>query len=286
MEAGGGHWSAVACRRSNWRDSVFVVEHYDSSGDVELNADAAGLVGSALAERFSELLEQDSDRIEVWRMACPQQHNASCCGLTAASYVYQLFVDHVSSCSSPPRGRGAPKTPAGVAALGWEQVEALRREAARVWAPAMLQPNADYVAELSGEAKPTKLCTQHCEVVFDIHEEEEEEDVTFDSDEDEDGGGVAAAPGAAGASPLAAFLSAAGIPSQSARLLCRSTSLKACAELAVKDRHAPPTRRDTLCRAAHRRPRPRAHLRRPSLQCLPPPRPTPPRPAPLTGQRS
>ena len=30
MEAGGGHWSAVACRRSNWRDGVFVVEHYDS----------------------------------------------------------------------------------------------------------------------------------------------------------------------------------------------------------------------------------------------------------------
>lgn len=32
MAAGGGHWSAIACRRSNWQNGIFVIEHYDSSG--------------------------------------------------------------------------------------------------------------------------------------------------------------------------------------------------------------------------------------------------------------
>jgi hypothetical protein len=39
---GGGHWSAAAWRRSSWAGDVFSLEHYDPSGDVEINADAAG----------------------------------------------------------------------------------------------------------------------------------------------------------------------------------------------------------------------------------------------------
>jgi hypothetical protein len=104
---GGAHWSALACRRSNWREGVFVVEHYDSSGDVEVNADAAGLVGWSLAERCSEVCGMPADRIEVWRMVAPLQHDASSCGLTAVSYLYHLYAAYLSSYQEPPKPRGA-----------------------------------------------------------------------------------------------------------------------------------------------------------------------------------
>lgn len=47
--------SAAAWRRSSWRDGIFILEHFDPSGDIEINADAAGLFGASIAERVSEV---------------------------------------------------------------------------------------------------------------------------------------------------------------------------------------------------------------------------------------
>jgi len=231
---GGGHWSVVACRRSHWRDGVFVVEHYDSSGDIEMNADAAGLVGTSLAERSSELTDREADRIEVWRMKAPLQHDASVCGLTAVSYIYQLYVDHIKRRQQPPKARGAPVTPDGVLSLTWEHVEALRRQCAAVWGGAgVVEAAAEYEAELKIKSRPSKICSQHCEVVFDMYEDEDEEE-DYASEEEEAGEAPKAAAGVSG--PFGAFLQAIGISGGTQRLLCRSTSLAACADLSVKDR--------------------------------------------------
>merc|ERR1719181_2596211 len=77
---GGKHWSVVAFRREAWADGIFVLEHYDPSGDVELNCDAAQQFASALAERLSELCDEAADRIEVQRIPAPVQHDAAVCG--------------------------------------------------------------------------------------------------------------------------------------------------------------------------------------------------------------
>ena len=66
-------WSVVAMRRSAWSRGTFVLEHYDPSGDAELNADAAQQFASSLAERLSELNDEAADRIEVRRVAAPKR---------------------------------------------------------------------------------------------------------------------------------------------------------------------------------------------------------------------
>ena len=109
-------------RRQHWREAdCFVLEHYDPSGDPELNLEAAEQFASALAERLSELCEAPSDRIEVRRMAVPTQHDNSVCGLTALCYA-KAIVDGL--CASDSRARDGK---AAVAAVGWGEVEALRR---------------------------------------------------------------------------------------------------------------------------------------------------------------
>lgn len=136
-----------------------------------MNADAAALVGSALAERCSELIDEPADRIELRRMVAPIQHDASSCGLTALCFLYQIYLDHVQhKCT---QRSSALKTPSGVSEQTWKDVEKLRRAAALIWAPAVVVEVDAYWDELSASARPTKLCSQHCEVVFDLHEDDE-----------------------------------------------------------------------------------------------------------------
>jgi hypothetical protein len=192
---GGRHWSAVAMRREAWRGGVCRLEHYDPSGDHELNCDAAQQLASSLTERLSEIRQVDADRIEVWRMAAPAQHAADVCGLTAIAYLRALVEDVIEASSptatagglvpsSPSKaegggGRGdSPSTPTAVARLTWREVEGLRQAAARSWAPECLEAAEAYASLLSSRERPARHASAERHVVFDLHAEEE--DGTFD----------------------------------------------------------------------------------------------------------
>jgi len=227
---GGGHWSAVAWRRSSWRDGMFLVEHYDPSGDVEINADAAGLFGAALAERLTELCELELERTEIWRMPAPMQHDPCVCGLTAVAYLQALVADHTAA-----RGAGLvaaalsgpPASPPGVQGLSWEDTEATRRAAAEAHAPLLLDEIDAYTERLRESCKPVvgRLCSQRCEVVFDVFEDGDE---VFD-----DGSGLGPRD-----PELEALLDACEVAATTSRLLCRKTTLAVAIALCLHDRPA------------------------------------------------
>jgi len=243
VASGGGHWSAVAWRRDSWRDGVFMLEHYDPSGDIELNADAAGLLGSSLAERLSELSEQDVDRTEIWRMKVPMQHDNAICGMTAACYLHAIFSDHCErrAATCRPVRSGGPASPAAVLSILAADVEALRLEVARAWVPHALAPAEAYAAQLTAQVK---MCSSHCEVVFDVYEDEEDEDcfVTEDDDEsDNENQCAASSPKSITAScgtgdGFERLLQAAAVSGSTIKLLLRSTKLATCAQLVSDDR--------------------------------------------------
>ena len=81
------HTTPTHTHVAGWADGIFVLEHYDPSGDAELNCDAAQQFASALAERLSEIRKMDADRIEVWRMPTPRQHDGDVCGLTSLAFL-------------------------------------------------------------------------------------------------------------------------------------------------------------------------------------------------------
>ena len=195
-EAGGGkHWSVVAMRRKAWVDGVFVLEHYDPSGDAELNCDAATQFASALAERLSELCDEAADRIELRRVAAPVQHDGAVCGLTSLCYAKSIVEAAVlqasvlsritgrsssSSSSNRSSGGGGSSSAAsgggggskgGVANLTWGEVEVLRRTAARVLAPAHLDEAERYAKELGSGGFTSRMCTSARHVVFDLYDE-------------------------------------------------------------------------------------------------------------------
>jgi hypothetical protein len=100
----------------------------------------------------------------------------------------------------------------------------------------------------NGDAQPwagdARLCTQRCEVVFDIYEDDNE---AFECESDSDSSDAQTAPGqappgiagsAAAAADFGAFLSTAGVGPTAARLLCRSTTLERSVSLCLTDRPA------------------------------------------------
>mmetsp|Transcript_20757 Transcript_20757/g.70253 ORF Transcript_20757/g.70253 Transcript_20757/m.70253 type:complete len:331 (+) Transcript_20757:618-1610(+) len=204
---GGGHWSAVAWRRSSWRDGVFLVEHYDPSGDVNINADAAGLFGAALAERLTELCELELERTEIWRMPAPMQHDPCVCGLTAVAYLQALVADHTAA-----RGAGSV-----AAALSGPPASP----------PLLLDEIDAYTERLRESRKPVagRLCSQRCEVVFDVFEDGDE---VFD-----DGSGLGPRD-----PELEALLDACEVAATTSRLLCRKTTLAVAIALCLHDRPA------------------------------------------------
>ncbi len=258
---GGRHWSVIAMRREAWRGGVCVLEHYDPSGDPELNCDAAQQLASSLAERLSEIRKVDADRIEVWRMAAPVQHDPDVCGLTALAFLRAIVDAFVEASSPAPSGGSAPaspskgtsgagdapRTPAAVAKLTWREVEALRQAAARVWAPQGLEAAEAYAAELSSRARPTRHAANERHVVFDLHDEEEEEDNFDELEEDHVAGAFlsgsamqSATKGGGGAStldvPLYDFLQAVGLGAMGGVLGRTGLTLEGCAEAVGRDR--------------------------------------------------
>merc|ERR1719502_2075965 len=118
-------------RRASWVDGQLLMEHYDPSGDAEINAEAAQQFAAALAERLSEICDEAADRIDVLRVAAPVQHDSAVCGLTSICFVKALVEAHVAK-------KGRAKAGEGVSSLGWGEVEVLRRAAAAAMQPAKM----------------------------------------------------------------------------------------------------------------------------------------------------
>lgn len=190
---GGEHWSVVSMARSQWVDGTLVLEHADPSGDAELNCDAAQQFASALAERLSEIRDLAADRIEVRRVSAPIQHDAAVCGLTSLAYAKAIVADALSMDGTARRaansegggfreragaredGKGAEgggDGGGGVRGIGWGEVEALRRVAARVLAPARLEEALVFARELGNRGFTSRVCGPAQHVVFDLYDEE------------------------------------------------------------------------------------------------------------------
>ena len=246
---GGRHWSVVAQRREAWRHGTCVFEHYDPSGERELNCDAAQQYASSLAERLSEVRAVDADRIEVWRMGAPTQHDPNVCGLTALAYLRAL-IDSFVEASSPGAAASlckageAPRTPAAVGRVTWREVEALRQAACRAWSPPLLEPAEAYASELAAKGRPSKLAAAERHVVFDLHEDEADDE---NFDELEMDAGSAFLEGSAmqlhaegGGAPVDAslydFLQAVGLGATAGVIGRTGLTLAACAEAALDDR--------------------------------------------------
>jgi hypothetical protein len=161
---GGRHWSVVVARRAGWRHGTFVVEHYDPSGDAELNCEAAKQFASALAERLSELRDEAADRIEVVRVPAPVQHDGAVCGLTSICYAKRLIDSERGS-------RGSDGADA-VSRVAWREVEALRLTTARAWQHELIDEAEVYARELRAVGLRTRVCTSQRHVVFDLYDEE------------------------------------------------------------------------------------------------------------------
>ena len=89
------------------------------------------------------------------------------------AFALALYRDHLAGGGGP---AGKPTTPAALRSLGWREVEGLRRAAGALWgAPGVEAAAAAYASELAGSGRaPARLCSQRCEVVFDVFDDGDE----------------------------------------------------------------------------------------------------------------
>ena len=251
------HARTHTCARAHthvagWTDGIFVLEHYDPSGNAELNCDAAQQFATALAERLSEICRTDADRIEVWRMPTPRQHNGDVCGLTSLTFLKGLIDDFFESASAPPspatprKGAAGISAPPAVAHTTWREVEALRQAAARRWSPTAVEAAEAYAAELSAREPraPPGLCTLTQHVVFDIYDDADDDEAFDELHTDDAADRFGAHPGGGGKvghstgidGPLYDFLQAVGLAPLGTVLGRTGLTLEACVTKCLSDR--------------------------------------------------
>ena len=132
---------------------------------------------------MSELYEVEAERVEVRRMASPMQHDGCVCGLSSVCFAKALVEAMPSDrpIHKLPTDKGAggqriaEALAAGAAAVGgvgWGEVEAVRRAAARAWRPELEAAASAYMDELRSRGCALRVCGAATHVVFDLHGEE------------------------------------------------------------------------------------------------------------------
>ena len=116
-------------------------------------------------------------------MAAPMQHDGCVCGLTSVCFAKALVEAmppdgpmHKLPIDKGASGRQVAEALAGGAAaaggVGWGEVEAVRRAAARAWRPELEAAASAYMDELDSRGCALRVCGGATHVVFDLHGEE------------------------------------------------------------------------------------------------------------------